>query len=119
MAKVEGDSENITDAMRQENSTAISKIRSLFVDPGFPASQPEDAGSAVPSEKVKDGDQYGAARAIDGRSRGRDRRIQPLQDRQSAGENAPCELNRAHMEHEVKLGFAGCRKVGIGIALTK
>ena len=56
MAEVEGDSENITDAIKQENSNSISKIRSLFVDLGFPAAPSEDAGRAGPSEKLKDGE---------------------------------------------------------------
>lgn len=56
MSEVEGKPENIADAMQEENKTAISKIRSLFVDPGFPASQSADAGSASPSEKLKDGE---------------------------------------------------------------
>jgi hypothetical protein len=56
MSEVEGDSENITDAIKQENSTSISRIRSLFVDPGFPAAPSEDAGSAGSSEKLKDGE---------------------------------------------------------------
>lgn len=56
MSAVEGDSENIADEMQLENDTAISKIRSLFIDPGFPATQAEDAGGAVQSEKLKDGE---------------------------------------------------------------
>jgi len=54
MSEVEGDSENITDAIEHENAISISKIRSLFVDPGFPTTLSEDAGSAAPSEKLKD-----------------------------------------------------------------
>jgi len=54
MPEVEGDSENITDAIQQENASSISKIRSLFVDPGFPATQSGDAENAGPSEKMKD-----------------------------------------------------------------
>jgi hypothetical protein len=54
MTEVEGDSENIAGAIEQENATSISKIRSLFVDPGFPATQFGDAESAALSEKVKD-----------------------------------------------------------------
>ena len=56
MPEVEGDSENITDTIKQENATSISRIRSLFVDPGYPATQFEDAGNAGPSEKLKDGE---------------------------------------------------------------
>jgi hypothetical protein len=48
----EGDSENIADAIQQENFSAISKIRSLFVDPGFPAIPDADAGIAVPTEEL-------------------------------------------------------------------
>jgi hypothetical protein len=54
MSEVEGDSENITDAIKQENATSINKIRSLFVDPGFPAAQFGDAESAASSEKSND-----------------------------------------------------------------
>jgi hypothetical protein len=50
MQEFEVDSENIPDAIREENSNSISRIRSLFVDPGFPAIT-EDAGSAAPSEE--------------------------------------------------------------------
>ena len=49
---IEGDSENIADAIQQENSSAISKVRSLFVDPGFPALPDEDAVIAVPAEEL-------------------------------------------------------------------
>jgi len=56
MPEVEGDSENIADTIKQENATSISKIRSLFVDPGYPAIQSEDAGSAGPPEKLEDGE---------------------------------------------------------------
>jgi len=56
MSEVESNPENIADAIEQENSLSINKIRSLFVDPGFPSLGSEDAGSASPSEKVKDGE---------------------------------------------------------------
>jgi len=55
MSEVESKPENIADAIEQENFLSINKIRSLFVDPGFPFVEPEDAGSASPSEKLKDG----------------------------------------------------------------
>jgi hypothetical protein len=48
--------ENIADSIEQENSAAINKIRSLFVDPGFPSVRSEAAGSAPRSEKLKDGE---------------------------------------------------------------
>ena len=51
MSEVEGESENITDAIEQENAASISKIRSLFVDSGFPDTRPDDAGSSAPSEE--------------------------------------------------------------------
>ena len=54
MSEVERDSESITDAIERENASSISKIRSLFVDPGFPAIESVDAGNAVPSVKVED-----------------------------------------------------------------
>ena len=56
MSEVEGKPENIADAIEQENSISINKIRSLFADPGFPSIGSEDAGSASPSEKLKDGE---------------------------------------------------------------
>jgi len=56
MPEVEGDSENIADTIKQENSTSISRIRSLFVDPGYPGSQSGDAGSAGGSENLQDGE---------------------------------------------------------------
>jgi len=52
VTEIEADSENIADAIKQENTSAISKIRSLFVDPGFPALQREDAGTAAPTEEL-------------------------------------------------------------------
>jgi len=52
MSEVENKPENIADAIKQENTSAISKIRSLFVDPGFPALQREDAGTAAPTEEL-------------------------------------------------------------------
>lgn len=52
VTEIEADSENIADAIQQENTSAISKIRSLFVDPGFPAMQGEDAGTAAPTEEL-------------------------------------------------------------------
>ena len=52
MAEIESNPENIADAIQQENSSAISKIRSLFVDPGFPSVQNENAGIAVPTEDL-------------------------------------------------------------------
>ena len=55
VTEIEGDSENIAAAMAQENSSAISKVRSLFVDPGFPAIRDEDAGTAVPTEELPNG----------------------------------------------------------------
>jgi len=55
MSEVESKPENIADAIEQENFLSINKMRSLFVDPGFPFVEPEDAGSASPSEKLKDG----------------------------------------------------------------
>jgi hypothetical protein len=55
MPEVEGEAENIADAIEQENSLSINKIRSLFIDPGFPSIETEDAGIAPPSEKLKDG----------------------------------------------------------------
>jgi hypothetical protein len=51
MSDFDVDSENIPEAIEKENASSISKIRSLFVDPGFPAG---DAESAAPPEKVKD-----------------------------------------------------------------
>jgi hypothetical protein len=54
MSQFDIDSENIPDAIKKENATSISKIRSLFVDPGFPATQSGDAESAAPSEKSRD-----------------------------------------------------------------
>jgi hypothetical protein len=57
MSEFNIDSENITEAIEQENATSISKIRSLFVDPGFPALQSEDAGSAVPSENMTESEE--------------------------------------------------------------
>jgi hypothetical protein len=57
MSEIEGKPEIITETMRQENADAISKIRSLFVDPGFPAPEVEDAGSAARSEKLTSSDQ--------------------------------------------------------------
>jgi len=53
--EIEADSESIADAIEQENSLSINKIRSLFVDPGFPSIATENAGIAPPSEKLKDG----------------------------------------------------------------
>jgi hypothetical protein len=52
MSEVEDEAGNITDAIQQENTTAISKIRSLFIDPGFPAIETEDAGAAGPREEL-------------------------------------------------------------------
>ena len=52
MSEVEGDPGNIAEAIQQENSTAISKIRSLFVDPGFPVIETGDAGTAAPTEEL-------------------------------------------------------------------
>ena len=52
VAEIEDGSENIADAIQQENSSAISKVRSLFVDPGFPFVQNEDAGIAAPTEEL-------------------------------------------------------------------
>jgi hypothetical protein len=52
VTKIEGDSENIAGAIQQENSSAISKVRSLFVDPGFPALPDADAGIAGPTEEL-------------------------------------------------------------------
>jgi len=49
---IESNSENIADGIQQENSNAISKIRSLFVDPGFPAVQDGDATTAAPTEEL-------------------------------------------------------------------
>ena len=54
MPEFEVDSENIADAIEQENSVSINKIRSLFVDPGFPSIGSEDALPASPSEKLRD-----------------------------------------------------------------
>jgi hypothetical protein len=54
MSEFDLDSENIPDAIKKENATSISKIRSLFVDPGFPSAHCEDAESAAQSEKTKD-----------------------------------------------------------------
>jgi len=51
--ELEAGSENIAEAIEQENSLSINKIRSLFVDPGFPSIATEDAVIAPPSEKVK------------------------------------------------------------------
>ena len=56
MPEGESKSENIADAIEQENSVSVNKIRSLFVDPGFPSTGPEDAVIASPSEKLKDGE---------------------------------------------------------------
>jgi hypothetical protein len=55
MSEHEVDPLTITDAIQQENTNAVSKIRALFVEPGFPANRAEDAGVAEPSEKMKDG----------------------------------------------------------------
>jgi hypothetical protein len=49
--EIEAGSENFADAIKQENSRVISKLRSLFVDPGFPALPDADAGIAVPTEE--------------------------------------------------------------------
>jgi hypothetical protein len=56
MSEFDVDSENIPDAIEKENASSISKIRSLFIDPGFPLAQYGDAESAVPSEKSNDGE---------------------------------------------------------------
>jgi hypothetical protein len=45
------------DTIQQENSIAINRIRASFIDPGFPASDAENAGIALPSEKLKDGEE--------------------------------------------------------------
>ena len=52
MAEIESNPGNIADAIQRENSSAISKVRSLFVDPGFPSVQYEDAGIAAPTEEL-------------------------------------------------------------------
>jgi len=44
------------DTIQQENSAAINKIRSLFVDPGFPAGPSDHAGIAGQSQNMKDGE---------------------------------------------------------------
>lgn len=49
---IEGDSENIVEAIQQENSSAINRVRSLFIDPGFPDLQDGDAETAVPTEEL-------------------------------------------------------------------
>jgi len=54
MSDFDVDPENISDSIEKENASSISKIRSLFVDPGFPVTQSGDAESAVPSENSKD-----------------------------------------------------------------
>jgi hypothetical protein len=51
MSDVENESGNIVDAIQRENSISIRKIRSLFVDPGFPTTQPDHAETAVPMEQ--------------------------------------------------------------------
>jgi hypothetical protein len=55
MSEVEIKPENIGEAIEQENSLSINKIRALFVDPGFSPIGSDDAGSASSSEKLKDG----------------------------------------------------------------
>lgn len=47
-------SENIADSVEVENSNSISRIRSLFVDPGFPFTQPQDADNAEASKDLPD-----------------------------------------------------------------
>jgi hypothetical protein len=56
MPDVDSDSENIAGLIEQENATAISKIRSLFVETGFPGTASDDAESAFASEIMKDGE---------------------------------------------------------------
>jgi hypothetical protein len=54
MPDADHEAESIVDAIQRENTTSFSKIRSLFVDPGFPLTQPDDAGTAVPMEQFPD-----------------------------------------------------------------
>ena len=52
MSEVEGEAGKITVVIQQENTTAISRIRSLFIDPGFPVMETGDAGTAAPMEEL-------------------------------------------------------------------
>ena len=52
MDEAEHNAEDVAEAIKQENSTSISKIRSLFVDPGFLPTPPDDAGSAAEPEEL-------------------------------------------------------------------
>ena len=56
MLESEVDPEINADTIQQENSTAINRIRASFIDPGFPASDAENAGIALQSEKTEDGE---------------------------------------------------------------
>jgi hypothetical protein len=46
------ESEDIAEAIEHENASSISKIRSMFVDPGFSLVDSEDALTAVARDGV-------------------------------------------------------------------
>jgi hypothetical protein len=49
-------SENIAYAIEQESASSISKIRSMFVDPGFALVDSDDAATAVVPEGLPEND---------------------------------------------------------------
>jgi hypothetical protein len=53
----QGESENFAESMEQENASAISKIRAMFVDPGFSLASLDDAASAVAAEVLPRSDE--------------------------------------------------------------